>query len=337
MWRVTARVRRRKNWCGFSPMRQSIAALAIALWSTALHAQYPDKPIRVVVPWPPGGGVDIAARTVQPGLTEGLRQTLVIDNRPGAGGSIGSAQVAKMAPDGYTLLIASSSTHAVAPVLYKNIPYDPIRDFAPVSFIETKPYVLVVHPSLPAKSAAELISVARVAKTPLTMASAGTGSSNHLVGELFQMLTGVKFIHVPYRGTAPAGLAVISGEADLQIDQVAPALPNISSGRLRALAITTEKRSPQLPNIPTMRESGVSGGEATGYTALVAPAGTPVAALERLNAVLVGVLRSRNIVERFASQGSESAPSTPDQVTQKFKDDLAKWARVVAKAGVRVE
>ncbi len=318
-------------------MRHLVTALALVPWSSTLLAQYPDKPVRLIVPWPPGGGVDIAARTVQPGLTEGLRQTLVIDNRPGAGGSIGSAQAAKMPPDGYTLLVASSSTHAVAPVLYKNIPYDPIRDFAPVSFIETKPYVLVVHPSLPAKNIGELIGLARTSKTPLTMASAGTGSSNHLVGELFQMLTGVKFIHVPYRGTAPAGLAVISGEADLQIDQVAPALPNIVSGRLRALAITTEKRSPQLPNLPTLHESGVRGGEATGYTALVAPAGTPAIVLERLNAALVSVLRSRGIVERFASQGSESAPSTPDQVTQKFKEDLAKWARVVAKAGVRVE
>lgn len=318
-------------------MRLRIAMSALTLWSTSLLAQYPDKPLRIIVPWPPGGGVDIAARTVQPGLTEGLRQTLVIDNRPGAGGSIGSAQAAKMPPDGYTLLIASSSTHAVAPVLYKNISYDPVRDFAPISFIETKPYVLVAHPSLPAKNAGELIGVARAAKTPLTMASAGTGSSNHLVGELFQMLTGVKFIHVPYRGTAPAGLAVISGEADLQIDQVAPALPNILSGRLRALAITAEKRSAQLPSIPTLRESGVRGGEATGYTALVAPAGTPPAVLERLNTVLVSVLKSRGIIERFASQGSESAPSTPDQVTQKFKDDLAKWAKVIAKAGVRVE
>jgi tripartite-type tricarboxylate transporter receptor subunit TctC len=318
-------------------VRGVIFGLALTLSSSALLAQYPDKPIRVVVPWPPGGGVDIAARTVQPGLTDALRQTIVIDNRPGAGGSIGSAQVAKTPADGYTLLVASSSTHAVAPVLYRNIAYDPIRDFAPVSFIETKPYVLVVHPSMPAKSVKDLLGIARTAKAPLTMASAGTGSSNHLVGELFQMLTGVKFTHVPYRGSAPAGLAVISGEADMHVDQVAPSLPHINSGKLRALAITAEKRSPQLPQVPTLRESGVTGGEATGYTALVAPAGTPAVALERLNAALVGVLKSRAIVDRFASQGSESAPSTPERVTQKFKEDLAKWAKVVAKAGVKVE
>jgi tripartite-type tricarboxylate transporter receptor subunit TctC len=318
-------------------MRGIICSLALALSSSVVLAQYPDKPIRVVVPWPPGGGVDIAARTVQPGLTDALRQTIVIDNRPGAGGSIGSAQVAKTPADGYTLLVASSSTHAVAPVLYRNIAYDPIRDFAPVSFIETKPYVLVVHPSMPAKSVKDLLSIARTAKAPLTMASAGTGSSNHLVGELFQMLTSVKFIHVPYRGSAPAGLAVISGEADMHVDQVAPSLPHINSGKLRALAITAEKRSPQLPQVPTLRESGVTGGEATGYTALVAPAGTPAAALERLNVALVGVLKSSAIVDRFASQGSESAPSTPEQVTQKFREDLAKWAKVVAKAGVKVE
>jgi tripartite-type tricarboxylate transporter receptor subunit TctC len=318
-------------------VRGVIFSLALTLSSSALLAQYPDKPIRVVVPWPPGGGVDIAARTVQPGLTDALRQTIVIDNRPGAGGSIGSAQVAKTPADGYTLLVASSSTHAVAPVLYRNIAYDPIRDFAPVSFIETKPYVLVVHPSMPAKSVKDLLGIARTAKAALTMASAGTGSSNHLVGELFQMLTGVKFIHVPYRGSAPAGLAVISGEADMHVDQVAPSLPHIKSGKLCALAITAEKRSPQLPQVPTLRESGVTGGEATGYTALVAPAGTPAVALERLNAALVGVLKSRAIVDRFASQGSESAPSTPERVTQKFKEDLAKWAKVVAKAGVKVE
>jgi len=216
-------------------------------------AQYPDRPVRLVVPWPPGGGVDIAARTIQQGLTENLKQPVVIDNRGGAGGTIGTAHAAKSPADGYTLLMASSSTHAVAPSLYKNLPYDPIRDFAPVSFVETKPYLLVVHPSMPARNVKELIAVARASRIRLTMASAGTGSSNHLVGELFQLLAGVKFIHVPYKGTAPAGLAVISGECDLLIDQLAPSLPHIQAGKLRALAITMEKRSPQLPQVMTLR------------------------------------------------------------------------------------
>ena len=300
-------------------------------------AQYPDRPVRLVVPWPPGGGVDIAARTIQQGLTENLKQPVVIDNRGGAGGTIGTAHAAKSPADGYTLLMASSSTHAVAPSLYKNLPYDPIRDFAPVSFVETKPYLLVVHPSMPARNVKELIAVARASKIRLTMASAGTGSSNHLVGELFQLLAGVKFIHVPYKGTAPAGLAVISGECDLLIDQLAPSLPHIQAGKLRALAITMEKRSPQLPQVMTLRESGITGGEAIGYTALVAPAGTPPAILERLNAAVVSLLKSPAIVERFASQGSNAYPTTPEQVTQQLREDLAKWATVIARAGVKVD
>jgi len=299
-------------------------------------AQYPDRPVRLVVPWPPGGGVDIAARTIQQGLTENLKQPVVIDNRGGAGGTIGTAHAAKSPADGYTLLMASSSTHAVAPSLYKNLPYDPIRDFAPVSFVETKPYLLVVHPSMPARNVKELIAIARASRIRLTMASAGTGSSNHLVGELFQLLAGVKFIHVPYKGTAPAGLAVISGECDLLIDQLAPSLPHIQAGKLRALAITMEKRSPQLPQVMTLRESGITGGEATGYTALVAPAGTPPAILERLNAAMVSLLKSPAIVERFANQGSNAYPTTPEQVTQQLREDLAKWATVVARAGVKV-
>ncbi len=300
-------------------------------------AQYPDRPVRLVVPWPPGGGVDIAARTIQQGLTENLKQPVVIDNRGGAGGTIGTAHAAKSPADGYTLLMASNSTHAVAPSLYKNLPYDPIRDFAPVSFVETKPYLLVVHPSMPARNVKELIAIARASRIRLTMASAGTGSSNHLVGELFQLLAGVKFIHVPYKGTAPAGLAVISGECDLLIDQLAPSLPHIQAGKLRALAITMEKRSPQLPQVMTLRESGITGGEATGYTALVAPAGTPPAILERLNAAMVSLLKSPAIVERFANQGSNAYPTTPEQVTQQLREDLAKWATVVARAGVKVD
>ncbi|MBI2293639.1 MAG: tripartite tricarboxylate transporter substrate binding protein [Betaproteobacteria bacterium] len=314
-----------------------IACALVLSLSFNCFAQYPDRPVRLVVPWPPGGGVDIAARTIQQGLTENLKQPVVIDNRGGAGGTIGTAHAAKSPADGYTLLMASSSTHAVAPSLYKNLPYDPIRDFAPVSFVETKPYLLVVHPSMPARNVKELIAVARASKIRLTMASAGTGSSNHLVGELFQLLAGVKFIHVPYKGTAPAGLAVISGECDLLIDQLAPSLPHIQAGKLRALAITMEKRSPQLPQVMTLRESGITGGEAIGYTALVAPAGTPPAILERLNAAVVSLLKSPAIVERFASQGSNAYPTTPEQVTQQLRADLAKWATVIARAGVKVD
>ncbi|MBI3054747.1 MAG: tripartite tricarboxylate transporter substrate binding protein [Betaproteobacteria bacterium] len=314
-----------------------IACALVLSLSFNCFAQYPDRPVRLVVPWPPGGGVDIAARTIQQGLTENLKQPVVIDNRGGAGGTIGTAHAAKSPADGYTLLMASSSTHAVAPSLYKNLPYDPIRDFAPVSFVETKPYLLVVHPSMPARNVKELIAIARASRIRLTMASAGTGSSNHLVGELFQLLAGVKFIHVPYKGTAPAGLAVISGECDLLIDQLAPSLPHIQAGKLRALAITMEKRSPQLPQVMTLRESGITGGEAIGYTALVAPAGTPPAILERLNAAVVSLLKSPAIVERFANQGSNAYPTTPEQVTQQLRADLAKWATVIARAGVKVD
>lgn len=314
-----------------------IACGLVLSLSLNCFAQYPDRPVRLVVPWPPGGGVDIAARTIQQGLAEALKQPVVIDNRGGAGGTIGTAHAAKSPADGYTLLMASSSTHAVAPSLYKNLPYDPIRDFAPVSFVETKPYLLVVHPSMPARNVKDLLAIARASKIRLTMASAGTGSSNHLVGELFQLLAGVKFIHVPYKGAAPAGLAVISGECDMLVDQVAPSLPHIRAGKLRALAITMEKRSPQLPQVMTLRESGITGGEAIGYTALVAPAGTPPAILERINAAVVALLKSPAIVERFARQGSNAYPTTPGQVTQQLREDLAKWATVIARAGIKVD
>ncbi|HSQ03684.1 MAG TPA: tripartite tricarboxylate transporter substrate-binding protein, partial [Burkholderiales bacterium] len=195
--------------------RFTICGLSVGalLFSVAVLADYPEKPVRIIVPFEPGGGVDIAARTVQPGLTEALRQPVVIENRSGAGGIIGAAAVAKAAPDGYTLLMGSSSTLTVAPNLYKNIPYSPLRDFAPISGVETKPYILVVHPVLPAKTVKDLVSLAR--KASLTMSSAGTGSSNHLTGELFQMLTGVRFTHVPYKGGAPAALALIGGQVDL--------------------------------------------------------------------------------------------------------------------------
>lgn len=313
----------------------AFSGTALAFCAAAAFGEYPDKPVRIVVPFEPGGGVDIAARTVQPGLTEGLRQTVVIENRSGAGGIIGAAAVAKAAPDGYMLLMGSSSTLTVAPNLYKNIPYNPLRDFAPISGVETKPYILVVHPVLPVRNVKELVTLAK--KNVLTMSSAGTGSSNHLTGELFQMLTGVRFTHVPYKGGAPAALALIGGQVDLQFDQITSSIGHVRQGRLRALTVTSYKRSPELPDVPTIREAGVPGGEASGYTALLAPAGTPTSILSKLNAVLVKVLESQAVREHFRTLGTEASPGTVADVTRVISDDLQKWAKVVAKGNVKVE
>ena len=320
-------------------MQTTTTAVLISLvTATSAFAQgFPEKPLRLVVPYPPGGNIDITARAISPGLAEILGQSVVVDNRSGAGGTIGADHVAKASADGYTILVGSSGTLTVAPSLYTKNPYHPVRDFAPVSFVSTVPLVLVTHPSVPAKTVKELIAVAKTKANRLTMASAGTGTTNHLTGEMFQAMTGVKFVHVPYKGSGPALVDLMGGQVDLHFDQLSSSAPYIQAKRLRALAVTTEKRAPIYPDIPTLAEAGVAGFEASTFTGLVVPARTPSDVIARLHAATVKVLARPAVKERFASFGADAFSSTPEQLGAFIQNDFAKWTKVVKDANVRVD
>jgi len=313
----------------------AVIALAFSLQTFAQN--YPVKPVRLIVPFAAGGNVDITARQIAPGLSELLGQNFIVDNRVGAGGVIGAEAVAKAAPDGYTLMMGSNSTVSVAPSLYPKLAYHPVRDFAPVSLVATTPFVLVVHPSVPVKSVKELIALAKTKPGRLAMASGGTGSSNHLVGELFQSLTGAKFTHVPYKGAGPAGVDLMAGQVDLLFDQLSSSVGPLKSGRIRALAVTSAARAAVFPDIPTMKEAGVADFEVTNITGVLAPAGTSADIIGRLNAAILKVLGSASIKERFAGLALEPAPSTPEQFSVYIKEDFARWTKVVKDASIKVD
>ena len=313
----------------------AVIALAFSLQTFAQN--YPVKPVRLIVPFAAGGNVDITARQIAPGLSELLGQNFIVDNRVGAGGVIGAEAVAKAAPDGYTLMMGSNSTVSVAPSLYPKLAYHPVRDFAPVSLVATTPFVLVVHPSVPVKSVKELIALAKTKPGRLAMASGGTGSSNHLVGELFQALTGAKFTHVPYKGGGPAGVDLMAGQVDLLFDQLSSSVGPLKSGRIRALAVTSAARTAVFPDIPTMKEAGVADFEVTNITGVLAPAGTSAEIIGRVNAAILKVLGSASVKERFAGLALEPAPSTPEQFSVYIKEDFARWTKVVKDASIKVD
>jgi tripartite-type tricarboxylate transporter receptor subunit TctC len=314
-----------------NPMRPALASLLLLLAGSVPAQSYPSQPIRVVVPFPPGGTVDVTARAIGPALTEILGQTMVIENRGGAQGLIGTEFVARTAPNGYTLLLGSNSTLSVAPSLQKKSPYDPVRDFAPVSMIGMTPFVLVVHPSVPASAMKEFIAIAKRKPETFTMGSGGVG---HLVGELFQTITGTKFVHVPFQGTGPAGAALMGGHVDLLFDQLANAVGQVKGGKFRPIAISSAARSTVLPGIPTMAESGVKGFEVTSITGLLAPAATPKDVIGRLNAAVHKALARPDVRERFASMALETIPGSPEQFTAYIREDLARWTKVVRDAGI---
>lgn len=313
------------------PMRPTLAALLLLLAGNVLAQPYPSQPIRIVVPFPPGGTVDVTARAIGPALTEILGQNMVIENRGGAQGLIGTEFVARAAPNGYTLLLGSNSTLSVAPSLQKKSPYDPVRDFAPVSLIGMTPFVLVVHPSVPASAMKEFITIAKRKPETFTMGSGGIG---HLVGELFQTITGTKFVHVPFQGTGPAGAALMGGHVDLLFDQLANAVAQIKAGKFRPIAISSASRSTVLPGIPTTAESGVKGFEVTSITGLLAPAGTSREVIGRLHAAVHKALARPDVRERFASMALETIPGSPEQFAEYIKEDLARWTKVVRDAGI---
>src|SRR4051812_40320338 len=315
-----------------------IVLIAVLMHAGGVVAQtYPSKPVRLVVPFAAGGNVDITARQIAPGLSELLGQNFIVDNRVGAGGVIGAEVVAKAAPDGYTLMMGSNNTVSVAPSLYPKLSYHPVRDFAPISLVATTPFVLVVHPSVPAKTVRELIALAKARSGRLSMASGGTGSSNHLVGELFQALTGARFTHIPYKGGGPAGVDLMAGQVDLLFDQLSSSVGPIKSGRIRALAVTSAARTPTFPEIATAKEAGVGDFEVTNITGVLAPAGTSADIIGKLNAALLKVLAMPATRERFAGLALEAAPGTPEQFAAYIKEDFARWTKVVRDANIKVE
>jgi tripartite-type tricarboxylate transporter receptor subunit TctC len=317
----------------------AVICIAVVAWAAAPAAaqSYPNRPIRVAVPFAPGGNVDINARNIAPGLGELLGQQVIVDNRPGAGGTIGTDFVAKAPPDGYTLLVASSSIMTNGPALYPRLPYDIVRDFAPVGRIAVVPLAIVVHPSLPARNTKELIAVAKAQNGNLLMANAGVGTTNHLIAELFMIRTGTRMTLIPYKGSAPALVDLVAGHVYGHVDQISSALPYIKADRIRAVAVTTARRSASLPDVPTLAESGVPGFDASTVTAVLAPTATPREIVNRLNAALLKVLGNPAVKERFAALGADVQPSTSEELGKWIREDLAVWIKVVKQAGIKVE
>jgi tripartite-type tricarboxylate transporter receptor subunit TctC len=314
----------------------TIAILSAFTFST-LHAQsWPSKPIHLLVPFVPGGNVDITARAVAPGLQEVLGQPVIVENRPGAGGTIAASQVAKASPDGYTLLMGSTSTLSVAPALYQNV-YHPVNDFSPIVMLQQVPFVLVAHPSVPARTVGELVSLAKSRPGTITMASAGSGSSNHLAGELFQSSTGTKFVHIPYKGSGQAVADLIGGQVQLYFDQLTTEIGNIKSGKVRALAVSSARRWTALPEVPTFIEADVRGYEVLNVTGLVAPSGTPREIIRQLHAASIRVLESPVVRERFAALGVEPVGGRPEQFGEYIHDDFARWRKVIADGNIKAE
>jgi tripartite-type tricarboxylate transporter receptor subunit TctC len=318
------------------------AALAFALAAAcgtgpALAADYPTKPIKIVVPYAPGGGADSVARIVAKKVSETVGQAIVIENKGGAGAILGTDQVAKAEPDGYTLLLGQSGPISINPAVYKNLPYDPVKDFAPITMTTAYPYILVVNSELPARTLQELVALARSKPDSMNYGSTGVGAANHLVAELFSSKTGVKMTHVPYRGTALAVGDLLAGQLTMVFADPISALPHIKSGKLRALAVTSLERSPVAPEVPTVVESGYPGFEALAWHGILAPAKTPPAVIKRLNEEIVKALKDPATRELLVNQAMQTVGSTPEEFAAFIQKDIAIWKGVAATAKVTVE
>jgi tripartite-type tricarboxylate transporter receptor subunit TctC len=314
----------------------SLALLLVLLAQGATAQQYPTRPIRVVVPFAPGGAVDLVARTIAPRLTDAFGQTVVVDNRGGAGGTIGTDIVAKARPDGHTLLVASMGV-AVNAVLYPKLPYDTLKDLAPVTTLGEQPNIVVVHPSVAAKSIGELLALAKSTPGTVTYGSGGIGSNSHLATVLFARMAKVDLLHVPYKGLGPAVTELVGRQVQLVVSNVSTALPHVKSGRLRLLAVTTGKRFPLFPDTPTVSEAGVPGYESSGWYGLWATAGTPPVVLGALNKEMVKILDSPAIRESFGTQGLQPIPTSPEAFGKWLREEIRKWGPVVKASGAKPE
>jgi tripartite-type tricarboxylate transporter receptor subunit TctC len=315
----------------------AIASLTMLVSAVAFGQAYPTRPIRLVVPSSAGAGVtDIMARLIGHRLSESLGQQIVVDNRPGASGILGSDVVAKAAPDGYTLLIANVS-FIVNPYLYSKMPYDPLTDFLPVTMVNSAPLQLVVHPSVPANSVAELVAYAKSRPGQLNYGSGGLGSTPYLAAELFKSISGIDVVHVPYKGGAPALTELVGGQLTFMIENVPGTMPFVKSGKLRALAITSPQRSPLAPELPTMIEAGVPGYEMSGWNGIFAVKGTPPEIVAKLNAELVKILRAPDMKEQMAALGAEPVGDTPEELRAFLKADMARWGKIIQEKGIRPE
>ena len=320
-----------------SASRILIAALLCASSSYAVAQNYPSRTARMIVTWTAGGTADLMARIASQKFSESFGQQFVVDNRPGAGGLIGTDQVAKAAPDGYTLLLATTAPNSVAPSLYAKLPFDPVKDFASISLMATTCYVLSVHPSMPVSNARQLVVLAKSRPGQLTFSSPGSGTPNHLSGEMLKMLTGIDMQHVPFKGSAQAISDVIGGQIALSFENIVVASPFVKNGRLKALAVTSAKRANALPSVPTMAESGVAGFEAVGWFGVVAPAAIPKDILAKLNTEMARMLASPDVKERISSLGAEVVSTTPEGMDQFNQAQIALWGKVVKASGARAE
>ena len=318
--------------------RVFLAAVAAALVAPAAIAQtYPNKPVRMIVGFPPGGGTDVVARVISQKLSEWYGQTVVVENRAGATGTIGADVLAKSPPDGYTLMMGHANSHAIAPNLMAKLPYDPIKDFAPVSYVGYVPNVLSLHPSVQAKSMKELVALLKASPGKYTYASSGNGSSQHLSGEMFKLLTGTSILHVPYKGSGDAIKDLIAGTVSMNFDTMPPVLEHIKAGKLRGLGISTPKRLAQLPDVPTFAEEGLTGFEILNWYGVMAPAATPKDIINKLATDINKAMREPDVKARLEQVGTQLKELTPDEFGAFMRAELAKYAKLVKDANIRLE
>ena len=314
-----------------------LGVVVFALSTSTFAQTWPAKPIKWIVPFAPGGTTDILARTIGEKLTVALGQPVIIENKPGAGGGVGADFTAKSPPDGYTIMGGTISTHAINASLYQSLPYDPVKDFVPITLIARVPNMLVINPDIPAKNVAELITLLKANPGKYSFASSGNGTSQHLSGELFKSIAGVDMQHIPYKGSPPALQDVVGGQVAMTFDNITTAWPLAKGGKLRALAVTTAKRSAIAPDVPTLSESGLTGYEVGSWQGVFAPAGTPAAIVKRLNAEIVKIINMPDVKEKLIGLGAEPVGNTSEEFAALVKTEVAKWAEVVKKSGAKVD
>jgi tripartite-type tricarboxylate transporter receptor subunit TctC len=312
-------------------------ALAVAVSAACFAQAYPSKPLRLICPFPPGGAVDIASRATSAELGKILGQPVAVENKPGAGGNLGGAEAARSAPDGYTLFMTTSGIQAINPALYAKMPFDPNKDLAPVAPLVALNNVLVLHPSVPAKSVKEVIDLAKKQPGKWTYASSGNGTTIHMSGAMFTQLTATDILHIPYKGSAPAVTDLLGGQTHMMFDNIPSALPHIKAGKLRALATTGAKRDPALPELPTLAEAGVKGYESGVWFGLSVPAGTPREIIQRLNAAAVQTTKAPEFIKRMTDLGYNIIPGTPEDMTRAIQEELKRWGPIVKASGAKVD